>query len=112
VIEAELWVVAVINTHHRQNDQPVNQCLRPLDNNISDLGTRGNVENVWCGMASGPGVGGVGTNSNPHNNGVESFVLAVIDNRGASGVEGGVKSYCPSFKVGSKPMVGHGLQNK
>jgi len=90
VIEAELGVVAVIDAHHRQDNQPVNQCLGPLNDDISDLGTSRNVEDVCCGIANTLGIGGVGMNGNPHNDGVKSFVLAIIDNRGVSCVEGGV----------------------
>ena len=33
------------------------------------------MEDVWRGIANGPGVGGVGTNGNPHNDGAESSSL-------------------------------------
>ena len=48
------------------------------------------MEDVWRGIANGPGVGGVGTNGNPHNDGAESFVLAILDGREASRLECGV----------------------
>jgi len=43
-----------------------------FEDNIGDLGTSKNVENVWCDIANGLGIGDVGTNDNPQNNGVKS----------------------------------------
>jgi len=48
------------------------------------------LEDVWRGIANGPGVGGVGTNGDPQNDGAESFVLAVLDGRKPSRLERGV----------------------
>ena len=64
--------------------------LVPLDDDIGDLDVSEDVEDVWRGIANGPGVGGVGTNGNPHNDGAESFVLAILDGREASRLERGV----------------------
>ena len=65
--ELELWLPSMIII-----GKMVNRCLGPLGDDIGDLGTSENMENAWCDIANNLGIGGVGMNDNPHNNGVES----------------------------------------
>jgi hypothetical protein len=90
VIEAELGAGVVLDAHQRRAYQPDDRRLVPLDDDIGDLDVSEDVEDVWRGIANGPGVDGVGTNGDPHNDGAESFVLAALDGREASRLERGV----------------------
>ena len=88
MIVAELAVGVVHHAHQRRADQTGNRPLVPLDNDIGDV--REDVEDVWRGITNSPGVGGVGTNCDPHNDRAEIFALTVLDDREASSLKRGV----------------------
>ena len=71
-------------------NQPDDRRFVPLDDDIGDLDVSEDVEDIWRGIANSPGVGGVGTNGDPYNDGAKSFLLAVHDGREASRLQCGV----------------------
>ena len=87
---AELAAGVVHHAHQRRADQTDNRPLVPLNNDIGDLEVREDVEDVWRGITNSPGVGGVGTDCDPHNDRAESFALTVLDGREASSLKCGV----------------------
>jgi hypothetical protein len=91
MIVAKLAAGVVHDAHKRRADQTGDRALVPLDNDIGDLDIREDVEDVWRGITNGLGVGGVGANGNPDNDGAESFALiTVLDGREASRLKRGV----------------------
>ena len=68
----------------RHSVQPDDRLLVPLDNNVGDIELREDLEDVWRRVANVPRLGGVGTNSNPYDDGAESWLLAVLNGREAS----------------------------
>ena len=79
MIEAEPGTGVVLDAHQRQAGQPLDRPFISLDNGIGDLSVSKNVKDVRHGIANSPGIGGVGTNGNPHNDWAKSFLLAVLD---------------------------------
>ena len=90
MIVAELAARVIHDAHQRRADQTGDRPLVPLDNDIGDLDVREDVEDVWRGTTNGLGVGGVGANGDPDNDGAESFALTVLDGREASRLKRGV----------------------
>lgn len=90
VIEAEPGAGVVLDAHQRRASQPLDRPFVPLDDDIGDMGVSEDVKDVWRSIANSPGVGGVGTNGDPHNNWAKSFLLAVLDGREASCLKRGV----------------------
>ena len=89
IVEAELGVDSFLNAHQRRANQPDDRPLVPLDNDIGDLEVSEDAENVWRSIANSHGVGGVGTNGDPYNDGAESLTL-VLNSREARRLERGV----------------------
>ena len=87
---AELATGVVHHAHQRRADQTNNRPLVPHDNDIGDPEVREDVEDVWRGITNSPGVDGVRTNCDPHNDRAESFALTVLDGREASSLKCGV----------------------
>jgi len=69
----------VTDALQRRGCQPDDRTLVPLDNYTSNFGVSKDLKDVKGGIANGPGVSGVGTNSDPHNDGPESFVFALLN---------------------------------
>ena len=90
MIEAEPGTGVVLDAHQRQAGQPLDRPFVPLDNDIGDLGVSEDVKDVGHGIANSPGVGGVGTNGDPHNDWAKSFLLAVLDGRETNCLKRGV----------------------
>ena len=84
-VSTPLWVGGEgSKVHQRRAIQPDDRPLVPLDDDVGDIELREDPEDVWCRVANVPRSGSVGTNSNPYDDGAESWLLAVLDGREAS----------------------------
>lgn len=89
MIKAKLGTGGMSDAHKMRAYQPNDRRLVPLDDDIGDLDVSEDMEDVWRDIANGPGVVGVETNGDPHNDEAEN-VVPVVNGREASRLERGV----------------------